>query len=96
MEPRMRPRARERLLAFRQCPFCDYDIATGEGERGCHYGECPALPEELDPRCPTCLYNFVTDDLVPACGEPPTCEFALEVAPARLEALAWWRDRQGS
>jgi hypothetical protein len=33
--------------AFRQCPGCGFDFATGEGERSCSSGDCPNLPEEL-------------------------------------------------
>lgn len=94
MKPRTRQEELEQLLSFKQCPFCEHDIATGEGERGCHYYDCPYMPEALDTRCPTCLYNFATDDLVPACGDPPTCEFALNVAPQRLEALAYWLEHR--
>ncbi len=36
---------------FRQCPHCDLDLATGEGERACAWGDCPYLPEELDVYC---------------------------------------------
>jgi hypothetical protein len=86
----------QRVLVFRQCPLCSYDISTGEGERGCHYGDCPGLPEELDLRCPTCYYNVLTDDIVPACGDPPTCTWAVEEAPRRLELLAAWLEHQGT
>jgi rubredoxin len=82
-------------VTFRQCPQCTYDFATGEGERSCHYYECPYLPEALDVRCPTCLYNFSVEDGNPDCGDPPDCEFAREVAPQRLANLAGWlRERE--
>jgi hypothetical protein len=84
----------ERVLAFRTCPFCEHDIATGEGERACHHYECPYLPEELDVRCPDCLYNFFAEDGNPACGDPPDCEFALEVAPVRVATLRAWTEQQ--
>jgi hypothetical protein len=81
-------------VTFRQCPFCTYDFVTGEGRRSCHYYECPYLPEELDARCPVCLFNFAANDGAPACGDPPDCEFAREVAPQRVANLeAWSRAR---
>lgn len=86
----------DRLLQFHTCPFCRFDLATGEGERACHYSDCPYLPEALDTRCPTCMYNFFTDDLHPACDEPPTCEFAQTEAPQRVEALTYWLEHQPS
>ena len=94
MKPRTREQELERLLAFRTCPLCDYKPEAGEGQRACHYGECPYLPEAMDTRCPTCLYNFLTDDLRPACGDPPTCEFARTEAPRRVEALTYWLEHQ--
>lgn len=94
MKPRTRQGELERLLSFRACPTCEYDLATGEGTRGCHYGACPYLPEALDTRCPTCQYNFFTDDLQPACGAPPSCEFALTEARARVDALTYWLAHQ--
>lgn len=87
MSPGTRRGPFERLATFRRCAGCDYDFVTGEGTRSCHYGACPYLPEELDPRCPICQYNFVTDDLEPACGDPPTCDFARIEAPQRIEAV---------
>lgn len=80
----------ERALAFQQCPHCALDLATGEGERGCHYYECPNLPEELDVRCPTCLYNFYTDEGNPECNDAPDCEFARFTAPGRVQNLQSW------
>jgi hypothetical protein len=84
------PQLSKRARAFRTCEHCDYDFATDEGERGCHYYGCPSLPEELDVWCPTCLYNFMVDDGNPACGETPRCEFAVQVAPKRVAALRQW------
>lgn len=75
---------------FQQCEDCQHDFATGEGPRSCNYGTCPYLPEVLDVRCPDCLYNFYADDGNPACGDPPDCTFAKEVAPARVAALKAW------
>ena len=79
-----------KAVTFQQCSFCSYDFATGEGQRGCHYYECPYLPEELDVRCPTCLYNFYIEDGNPECGDPPDCEFAREIAPERVANIAAW------
>lgn len=90
MKQKSRQEELERLARFRRCSHCSYDVATGEGKRACHYGDCAYLPEELDPRCPTCLYNFWTDDLEPECSDPPSCEFARFEAPRRLEALSYW------
>jgi hypothetical protein len=81
----------EQLLRFEPCADCTFDFATGEGERSCHYGTCPNLPDALDVRCPQCYYNFVTRDTVPACGESPSCDFALEEAPERVRNLTAWR-----
>jgi hypothetical protein len=85
----------EQVMAFRQCELCGLDLATGEGDRGCHYYECPYLPEALDVRCPTCLYNFYTADGNPECSDPPACEFARVIAPQRVETLRAWLDAQG-
>jgi hypothetical protein len=84
--PLLSPKAR----AFRQCAHCSYDFVTDEGDRSCSYGECPYLPEALDVWCPTCRYNFMTRDGNPACGDPPDCRFAREVAPERVRALTAW------
>lgn len=83
----------DRILGFRTCSSCAYDVATGEGERTCHYYACPMLPEELNVVCPLCLYNFFTGEGSPACGEPPSCAFALDEAAERLEMLARWLER---
>jgi hypothetical protein len=81
-------RREARVLSFRQCPTCTYDPATGEGERSCHYGGCPYLPEELNVLCPRCNYNFFTREGEPGCpnGE---CEFAAE-APERVAMMRRW------
>ena len=78
------------VLDFQQCEACSYDFATGEGEKSCHYYECPYLPEALDVTCPTCLFNFYSQDGNPACSDPPDCEFARTVAPERVETLRRW------
>jgi rubredoxin len=80
----------ERAQAFMRCELCSYDFRTDEGERSCHYYECPSLPEELDVWCPTCRYNFMVEDGNPECGDPPNCAFARTVAPARVRALNEW------
>lgn len=96
MARRDRRNREPRFLSFQQCPFCAYNVATGEGARDCSYGECAYLPEELDVRCPTCLYNFYTDDGTPGCGEPPTCEFSFTEAPERIANMERWLDAQAS
>ena len=85
----------EEALAFPQCEHCAYDFRTDEGERGCHYYECPSLHEELDVWCPTCRYNFMVHDGNPDCGDPPDCDFAVNTAPGRVEALDEWLALQG-
>lgn len=77
-------------MRFRQCPQCGYDLLTGEGERGCHYYGCPYLPESLDVTCPTCVYNFATEDGNPECSDPPSCDFAVNVAPDRVANVREW------
>jgi hypothetical protein len=94
MKPKTRRQELEQLLEFHSCPLCSYDLGTDEGERGCHYYSCPYLPEALDTRCPTCLYNFYTDDLTPACADPPDCEFARTEALRRVEALTYWLEHR--
>lgn len=77
-------------LDFAQCPACQHDMATREGATDCHYFGCPYLPDELNVVCPTCHYNFYSDETVPGCGDPPTCDFARDEAPDRLAALQVW------
>jgi hypothetical protein len=84
-------RERKRALRWVQCEACDYDLATGFGERGCHYGECPYLPDALDVVCPTCRYNFAVEDGNPECGDPPRCEFAAVTVKPRLAMLDEWK-----
>jgi hypothetical protein len=86
-------RARERALAFNQCPFCTYDLATGEGDRACHYYTCPYLPDLLDVTCPECRFNFFTGEGEAGCGPDPSCEFARTEAPIRVAALTEWLER---
>ena len=63
---------------FRQCPGCGYDLATGEGQRGCSWGDCPYLPEDLDVFCSNCRFNFFTMQGNPQCGRPGVCEHGAE------------------
>jgi hypothetical protein len=81
-------RREARILSFRQCPTCTYNLATGEGERNCNYGGCPYLPDELDVFCPRCNYNFLTREGTPGCpgGE---CEYASE-AVAKVAMMRRW------
>jgi hypothetical protein len=88
-------RARDRALRFHSCPSCTYDFATGEGVRGCSYGACPYLPEELDVHCPRCWFNFYTGEGRPGCGDPATCDFARDEAPLRVASVRRWLQQRG-
>jgi len=68
----------ERWEGFRRCPGCGYDFTTGEGTRGCRWGDCPYLPFELDVFCPYCRFNFFTMEGNPPCEDPLTCEHGTE------------------
>lgn len=83
------------LMRYRKCPSCEYDIATGEGRRGCNYGACPYLPEELEVNCPRCWYNFYTGEGRAECGDPPSCDFARNEAPTRVAAMSRWQEHTG-
>lgn len=87
-------RRRERILSFAPCEACEIDLATGEGERSCHYFACPYLPEELTVTCPTCQHNFFVNE-GPGCGQRPKCEFARVEAPQRVAMLEEWLVRHG-
>jgi hypothetical protein len=63
---------------FRLCQGCGYDIASGEGERGCAWGECAYLPAQLDVFCPNCRFNFLSREGNSQCGRPGACENAVE------------------
>ena len=63
---------------FSKCPGCGFDIRTGEGVRGCAWGDCPYLPEELDVFCPYCRFNFFTMEGNPPCDDPLNCDHAKE------------------
>ena len=67
-----------RWEGFRLCPGCSYDLATGDGERSCSWGECSYLPEELDVFCPNCRFNFFTMQGNPQCGRPGACDHSAE------------------
>lgn len=88
-------RARERVLRFTPCPSCAYDFASGEGERGCHYGACPYLPEQLEVHCPRCWFNFYTGEGRAGCSDPPSCDFARNEAPVRIAMVTRWLERTG-
>ena len=94
-QARRERRQLERALAFNQCPSCWYDLTTGEGDRGCHYYECPYLPTLLDVHCPKCRFNFFTMEGDANCGDPPRCTFARNETPRRVETLVWWLRRRG-
>lgn len=83
----------ERFLGFMQCPGCSYDLVTGEGDRSCHYYECPSLPEELDATCPTCNYSFTARDTHRACEGSEPCDFARYEAVDRLHNLHRWAEQ---
>lgn len=84
-----------KIPRFRQCSQCGFDLLTRAGERACHYYGCPYLPEELDATCPVCMYDFMTRDGNPECGDPPSCAFALEEAPIRVANVHAWATEHG-
>ncbi|HSJ51832.1 MAG TPA: hypothetical protein VLA90_11225 [Actinomycetota bacterium] len=75
-----------RWEGFVQCPGCGYDLASGEGQRSCAWGECPYLPDELKVFCDTCAFNLFTMEGNPPCDDPSTCEEAAE-ARSHIENL---------
>ncbi|HEX6207004.1 MAG TPA: hypothetical protein VF058_01465 [Actinomycetota bacterium] len=77
-------------LEFRQCPGCGFDPATTEGEKGCHYFDCPYLPAELDVLCPQCRFDFYTGEGNPSCDDPATCAEGA-TARANVENVRRWR-----
>ena len=85
----------QEALAYSQCPHCSFDLATAEGERDCHYYECPYLPDLLNAICPDCRFNFFTGEGDASCGDPPRCEFARNEAPARVDAITRWLELHG-
>jgi len=78
-----------RWEAFRQCPGCGFDFASGEGERSCSWGDCPYLPEELNVFCDQCRFNFFTMEGNPPCEDPLTCAEAAEPR-SHVENLRTW------
>ena len=75
--------------AFRQCPGCGFDFASGEGERSCSWGDCPYLPEELNVFCDQCRFNFFTMEGNPPCEDPLTCAHSAEPR-SHVENLRTW------
>jgi hypothetical protein len=84
-----------RWEAFKQCPHCGLDLATGEGERGCAWGDCPYLPDELNVFCDYCRFNFFTMEGNPPCADPMTCEHAAEPL-EHVENYRRWHEHQAS
>lgn len=83
-----------RWEGFRKCPGCGYDIATGEGQRSCAWGDCPYLPEELNVFCDYCRFNFFTMEGNPPCEDPLSCPHATEPL-AHVENTRRWYERIG-
>lgn len=80
-----------RWMEFRVCQGCGYDLATGEGERGCALHDCAYMPEELNVFCPNCLFDFVTMEGNPPCADPLTCEHGEEARSHVSNVEAWRR-----
>ena len=78
-----------RWEGFRQCPGCGLDIATGEGQRSCAWGEWPYLPEELDVYCPDCRFNFFTMEGNPPCDDQLACPHGAEPR-SHIENMRSW------
>ena len=81
-------------MEFDLCPHCGWDIGTGDGERGCAYGDCPYLPEALDVFCENCRFNYFTLEGDPSCEEPLTCEHAA-VPLSHVENYRQWAQARG-
>jgi hypothetical protein len=81
-------------MRFQPCSHCGYDFATGEGERGCSYGDCANLPEDLDVFCEQCRFNYFTMEGNSACEDPLTCAHAA-VPLAHVENYRRWAAAQG-
>lgn len=88
------PAAFERVLAFEPCDGCDWDFERGEGLTPCGRYFCPLMPQLLDVRCPTCLFNFATGASNSQCGDIHTCRFSHEKAPQRVALFEQWLARQ--
>lgn len=74
---------------FRQCRGCGYDFATGEGERGCNYFDCPYLPSELNVFCDWCRFDFLTMEGNPPCEDPASCEHGVDARANVANVLRW-------
>ena len=79
----------EKWIEFRTCEGCGYDLATGEGERGCALHDCAYIPDELNVFCPNCLFDFATMEGNPPCDDPLTCEHG-EEARSHVPNLQEW------
>ncbi|HTG46866.1 MAG TPA: hypothetical protein VK646_04350 [Actinomycetota bacterium] len=84
----------ERWMRFDKCPGCGFDIGTGEGQRSCHWVDCPYMPEELNVYCDRCRFNFYTGEGNPPCDDPYTCEEA-PVPLAHVENYRRWAAARG-
>jgi hypothetical protein len=84
-------RKQDRWKQFRPCPQCNYNFGTGEGERGCSWGECPYLPEELNVFCDYCRFDFLTMEGNPPCPDPVTCEHGVEPRSHVENVREWMR-----
>jgi hypothetical protein len=78
-----------RWEAFTKCPGCGFDLATGEGQRSCSWGDCPYLPEELDVYCPNCRFNYMTGEGNPPCDEPATCAHGVDARSHVVNLKTW-------
>lgn len=83
-----------RWQEFSQCPGCGLDLGSGEGNRGCAWGDCPYLPEELNVICPTCMFSFITGEGNPTCEDPLCCEEGAEARSHVANFLEWSATRQ--
>ncbi|MDP9297160.1 MAG: hypothetical protein M3O98_00620, partial [Actinomycetota bacterium] len=61
----------------------------GEGERGCSWGECPYVPEELNVFCDYCRFDFLTMEGNSPCADPTTCEHGEEPR-SHIENVREW------
>ena len=95
-EPRVaiKEAAMANWMEFEKCAGCGWDIGTGEGERGCAWGECAYLPEELDVYCEQCRFNYFSLEGNPACDDPLTCQHA-PVPLAHVENYRRWASGRG-
>lgn len=83
----------KRWEGFHSCPGCGFDISTGEGTRGCAWGDCPYLPEELKVTCDYCMFNYFTMEGNPPCEDPMTCEHGVEPR-SHVANVRRWIDQQ--